>query len=307
MNWLILVILAILFDSSRIYADNYLSDVYFKGNGAASQKLFYIFFHIIIGTILLIIFGLDFSLAEPYVFVLFIVAGFLSSIAGIFYYKVLEIDDSTNLGIFYQLSPVLYLILGAIFLGDEITPFQFIAFVFILAAPILIIITTAKRSRKTKSRAVIFAFIYVFISVVGNLIFVKENTSALSFPTEMALLFFGKALGNTAIMFINRKWIKRFKYVFKTSHGKVLRPLLLSGSLNTVKDFAYRGALSFAPSVALASAVSDSSEPIVIFFMGIILTLIAPKFGREKLTKKSVIVHLIATILVVIGIVLIQK
>jgi hypothetical protein len=40
--------------------------------------------------------------------------------------------------------------------------------------------------------------------------------------------------------------------------------------------------------------------------MGLLLTLIWPKFGREKLQKKVILVHFIATILVVIGIVLMQ-
>ena len=41
MSWLIFVAAAVLFDSARIYADNYSSDVYFKGRGAVSQKLFF--------------------------------------------------------------------------------------------------------------------------------------------------------------------------------------------------------------------------------------------------------------------------
>jgi hypothetical protein len=56
----------------------------------------------------------------------------------------------------------------------------------------------------------------------------------------------------------------------------------------------------------MASAASDSVTPVVIFFMGIVLTLIWPKFGREKLNRKNVLVHLVATMLVVIGIVLLQ-
>ena len=62
-----------------------------------------------------------------------------------------------------------------------------------------------------------------------------------------------------------------------------------------------------APSVALASAASDSTTPIMIFFMGIVLTILWPNFGREKLNRKSVLVHLIATVLVVAGIILIQN
>ena len=41
MSWLIFVITSFLFDSSRIFIDNYISDFYFKGKGAVSQKLFY--------------------------------------------------------------------------------------------------------------------------------------------------------------------------------------------------------------------------------------------------------------------------
>lgn len=307
MNWLPLVVASVLSDSSRIYVDNYISDVYFKSRGAAAQKVFYIFFQLLVAIILILIFGLDFSAAEPIAFISFFFSGILSSIAGIFYYKTLEIDDSTNLGIFVQLAPVLYLILGFIFLGDQITMLQLIAFFVILAAPFLIIFTTRKRSRKTTFRALLFAFLYVLISVIGNFIFVKHNTADLNFISEVALVFLGKGIGNAIIISVNRKWFKRFKNVAKTTNGKVLRPLLLSSAFGLVKDFAYRGALAFAPSIALASAVSDSSEPIVIFFMGIILTLIAPSFGREKLNKKSIIVHLAATILVVIGIVLIQN
>ena len=90
------------------------------------------------------------------------------------------------------------------------------------------------------------------------------------------------------------------------SKRKVVRPMLVNSILGVVADFTYRTALATAPAVALASAISDSSEPIVIFFMGIILTLIWPKFGREKLNKKTVLVHLIATILVVIGVAILQ-
>ena len=40
MTWLILVIITVFVDAMRIFIDNYVSDVYFKGRGAASQKIF---------------------------------------------------------------------------------------------------------------------------------------------------------------------------------------------------------------------------------------------------------------------------
>jgi len=219
---------------------------------------------------------------------------------------VLEIDDSVNLGIFIQLAPILYLVLGWIFLGEEFSPFQLIVFAVILAAPLLIVMTARKRSRQTKVRAVVYALAYVFIAVVGNLVFVMANEKSPSFISSIAFLTLGKAIGNIAIVWARPKWHRRFYKVLKSSKFKVLGPMATNYFVSLGKDFAYRGAMVAAPTVAVASAASDSTEPILIFFMGILLTLIWPKFGREKLDKKSIVVHLLATVLVVIGVVLLQ-
>ena len=305
MSWLIFVITSVLFDSSRIFIDNYISDFYFKGKGAVSQKLFYGYTFIIFSIALIFISAPDFT--QPLPLLLFFASGLMSSLAGIPYYRALELDDSTNLGIFIQLAPILYLIFGWFLLGEAFSPWQLLAFVVILAAPLLIVLTTRKRSRRIKIRAILYAFLYVLIGVTGNVIFVKENSAAdLSFLAEMAFVFLGKGLGNLLIIYTHPKWRRRFKHVFHTSHAKVLRPLFSSCIIGITKDFSYRAALTLAPSVALASVASDSATPIVIFFMGIVLTLIWPKFGREKLDKKTIVVHLIATILVVTGIVLLQ-
>ena len=40
MSWLIFVAVAVLFDVFRIFTDNYISDVYYRGREVASQKMF---------------------------------------------------------------------------------------------------------------------------------------------------------------------------------------------------------------------------------------------------------------------------
>ena len=123
----------------------------------------------------------------------------------------------------------------------------------------------------------------------------------------MSLVFIGLGIGNLLIIALMPKWRRRFLAVYRSSHRLVLRPLFGGLVVSLVKKFSYHATLILAPSVALASATSDSAEPIAIFFMGIVLTLIWPKFGREKIDRKSILVHLIAIILVVIGVVLIQQ
>lgn len=306
MSWLIFVVIAVIFDSLRIFIDNYTSDVYFKDKHAVSQKLFFGYLFTIAAVIVATISGFDFLNIPITTFALLLLAGFFHSFSGIPYYKALEIDDSTNIGIFIQLSPVLYLIFGWFLLGEAFSPLQLLAFIIILAGPLLIVFSSRKRSRKIKMRAVFYAAIYVLIDVIGNIIFVKENLSGINFLTEIAIVFLGKGIGNLIIVYCRPKWRKRYKNVVKSSKKKVYRPMLFNFATTVIKDFAYRGALTTAPAVAIASVASDSAEPIVIFFMGLLLTLIWPKFGREKLQKKVILVHFIATILVVIGIVLMQ-
>ncbi len=306
MNWLGFVAVTLLTDSLRIFLDNYLSDVYFKGRGSASQKIFHGAVQVITALVILPCAGVDWSTVHWPTVLAFFASGFLISAAGIAYYRALELDDSTNFGIFMQLSPVLYLILGWLFLGETITPLQLWAFLIILAAPILILVTTSKRSQKVKFRAIVFAFIYVLVAVIANLIFVKEDATGLNFWAEIALFYLGKGVSSFLVVGTRKKWRDRFGDVMRQHPRKLTRLLLANAALSLVSDATYRVALATAPTVALASAATDSVEPVVMFFMGIILTLINPKFGREKLNKKAILVHLGATVLVVIGVVLLQ-
>lgn len=306
MNWLILVAIAVISDSLRIFIDNYTSDVYYKGRGAVSQKLFSGYALAIIGLIILIVTGFNFTAIDTLTAILFVVAGIIAGIAGIPYYRALELDDSTNIGIFTQLAPVLYLIFGWFLLDQSFSPLQLVAFFVILSAPFIIIATTRKRSRKVKLKAVFHAFLYVLIAVIGNVLFVKISTGEQNLITTISLELIGNGIANIFIVYLSPKLCRRYREVNRKSHYKVFRPLFANSIVRAVQQFTYMGALVTAPTVAIASVSSDSAEPIVIFFMGLLLTLIWPQFGREKLQKKTILVHLIATILVVIGIVLLQ-
>lgn len=306
MTWLAFIGITLVVDALRIFTDNYVSDVYFKGRNAASQKLFYGYSISLVSIIILAITGFNFDAFTPNLFFALVIAGIISAISGVFYFKALEIDNSTNLGIFIQLAPVMYLILGWVFLGETISLIQLVSFLIIISAPALIIATTHKRSRNIQIKAAIYSFLYVLIAVISNLIFVKANTAEVSFITTTALLLLSKSLTNIILVYSVPKWNRRYHTVVKQSKGKVYRPMIANTIIGISKEFVYRAALVTAPSVALASAVSDSSGPIVIFFMGIVLTLVWPKYGREKLERKTILVHIVAILLIVAGVVLLQ-
>lgn len=306
MDWLLCIAIAMIAGASCIFIDNYISDYYFKGKNANAQKNFFIIPFFIIGLVCLLSTGVDFANIPFYTYILFIFSGAITALGGIFYYKALEVSDSTDFGIFAQLSPVFYLILGWLFLDQNIASTQIIAFLIILSAPILILATTRKRSRQVKLRAISYVMADILIDAISVTIFVKFNTAEVNFITEMGFIYIGKSLGNLIIMLMNPKWRKRYRYIIKSSHHKAYYVLFGDLVVNTINLFAKNSALVLAPSIALTSAIISSGKPIMIFFLGLLFSLLWPKFGREKMHKKTILVHLIATILVVIGICLIQ-
>lgn len=307
MDWLLCIIIAVLANSAGIFVDNYISDYYFKGRGAASQKTFYRLIYIIFGIVCIIIGGINFSSVPPYMYLIFILSGIGTAIAGIFYYKALELTDSTDYGIFAQLSPIFYLLFGWLFLNQTIDAYQLIAFLIIIIAPFLIIMTTKKRSRNLRIKAALYVILNISIVALCSTIFVKYHTSELNFVTEIGFLLIGKGIGNTIIILSKPKWKKRYQFVVKSNKKRIYYPFLGTFALSIINEFTKNLAFVLAPSVALVSAINDSARPIVIFFMGLVFTMLWPRFGREKLKRRTILVHLIATILVVIGIYLIKS
>ena len=306
MNWLVVLAIAVVSDALRIFIDNYVSDVYFKEKGAVSQKIVSGIVTPILGIIILIVTGFNFTEIPPVALALLLMSGVLSSVAGIPYYKALEIDDSTNIGIFFQFSPILYLIIGWIIGDEQFSIIQLLACFIILAAPLLVVITAKKRSRKVRIKAALLAFISIIFYVASGETFIQGNIDGINIFSEIGLVLITKGLSDLLIIGSRRKLRRRLTKVVKSSRRKVLFPINISIVMRVIQEFSYRIGLIIAPSVAIASAASDAVEPAVIFFMGLLLTILWPKFGREKLQKKTVLVHFIATVLVVIGIVILR-
>ena len=306
MNWLVVLAIAVVSDALRIFIDNYISDVYFKEKGAVSQKIVSGIVTPILGIIILIVTGFNFTEIPPVALTLLLMSGVLGSLAGIPYYKALEIDDSTNIGIFFQFSPILYLIVGWAIGDEQFSIIQLLACFIILAAPLLVVITAKKRSRKVRIKAALLAFISIIFYVASGETFIQGNVDGINIFSEIGLVLITKGLSDLLIIGSRRKLRRRLAKVVKSSRRKVLFPINISIVMRVIQEFSYRIGLIIAPSVAIASAASDAVEPAVIFFMGLLLTILWPKFGREKLQKKTVLVHFIATVLVVIGIVILR-
>lgn len=302
--WLVLTIIAALAAAIYTFFDNYIVDVFFKGRTPQAQKVF--FGPAYLATAVLIALFANIQAMEVGNAIGLIVAGALASISYIPYYVALGKEEATSVTILEQLSPIFYLIFGWLILGESISEMQLAAFAIILLSPLAIVLGSRKNSQNSKISIVLLMVGKVTISALANVSVVKFSGSDLM--TSIFYITLGKGLCDIIMSLIFKKWRLRFRQVAK-KHRKPLKfygIFLIDHLLWLVSDFTYYAALTLAPVVAMVSAVAKSAQPILVFVLGIVLTAMWPKFGREKNNRRTIISHFIATVLAVIGIVLMQ-
>ena len=302
MLWILLVVVAALTVSISAFLDNFITDVTFKKNTPQAAKYFYGFAYLITALLIPLFFEINLPSVSN-VFLLFL-AGAVGSLASIPYYLALKSEEATSASIFLQLTSVLCLVFGWWFLGDKISFLQLAGFFVILLAPIVVFLFNNKHGRKMDRKAISLLSLHVILSAVGNLLFASSSSEEI-FPTCLMIFLLGKAFFDIFASISVRKWRVRYKNVIKKNGWRAWLPMLLDHIAYIVYEIAYRLAMSIVP-VALVSVSTSSIAIVATFVMGIILTIIWPKFGRETLNKKIILAHLIATILCVVGVFLMR-
>lgn len=302
MLWLILCIVAALTWSFSAFIDNYQTDVIFKGNTPQAMKVLNGPVYIIISVAVALIIKFQFpSLAQTG---LLLLSGALSSIGALVYYQALENEEATDAAIFYQLQPILILLIDFCIFGEKISLQQILGFIIILLAPIIVILSRKRsNSRHIAMKAGALLVIYVIFATISAEISTRSS-SDIDYKAVFVLYLFGRGLMD-CILGLVPKYRKRHKYILKRRPKAYIGTVVLNQCLCAFADFTYRYGLILSIT-AVASAVTNAAELVLTFTLGIILSLIWPNFGREKLQRHLIIAHIIAVILCVVGIIIIQ-
>lgn len=303
MGWLIFAIIAALLATTYTFLDNYLVDVFFKGRSPQAQKCFFGPAYLMTAILILSFFTIEIEWQNA---LWLIGGGVMASVSYIFYYAALGKENSTRVTLFEQLSPVFYLLFGILLLDETMDRGQLIGLVIILSVPIIIFLSTKKRGQKTQIRTIGLMAAKVTISALANILIVKFGGNNY-FVTTLAFVILGKGIGDTAMMLAMKKWRQRFKLIRQRENKiKFFGILTIDVLAWLASDVIYYIALTVAPTVAIASATVKSLQPIFVFVFGLILTLVWPNFGREKTDRRTVRTHLLATVVAVIGILLMR-
>ena len=303
MLWLFLCVIVAFIWSFSAYIDNYITDVVFKGKKPQSMKIFNGITYLLFAVGILFFFDIEEVSLEH--IVLLLLSGIASSIASIPYYLALREEEPTAGVVFYQLVPIIYLFTDWLLFGENIKPLQLFAFIIILIAPVVILFSRKRpRSRRIEFNAAILFSLYALILAFSGLLSTRVGENY-NFHSIFFYFLVGRGVSDVVLYATHADWQQRMKYIWRRKKWQFLLTIVPNQIICVIAEFLSRYALIIGVA-SLVSVTYNILELIFTFVLGIILSLIWPKFGREKLERHVVIAHLIAIILTTIGIILIR-
>lgn len=312
--WILLLILSSAGYSLSRFIRNFLVDTVFTKKNLSAFSLMTTGVYIILILTILAVFGLDALSLNVWGIAGMVVAGALNVLSQFPSFKAMRIAETVEVTIFSQVTPVLALLFGFLFLQQQISGNQLIGFALIMLAGLLLVFTQRnKKAQKTKLETIRLIVTHCALFVLSDIVMLASMGDVKQLSNQQFAKYFlyfeiGSLLTTIAFAIANPTWRRTVKKLF-FGRGKSRINLIYSIVNNFLYAFAeafYKLALITAPAVALHSVVSQVSQLIVTFVLGIFLAYIFPTLGREKITKHILVRHLVAAVLVGMGIILVN-
>lgn len=223
-----------------------------------------------------------------------------------YYFKALSRDDTTIVVIMFNLVPVFMLFLSPLFLSDQtIGIVQLVGGIITTLAAIAITYEPEKK-KFSKEKLVTFAMM-AFVSlgyaawfIIEKIVTKDHDFNQTMFWSNLTLLIVG-----IIIFIFLKKYRKSFKQLLKSNGPKVVALNLLNELFNSFGGVMSTLGGTLAP-VALISFMSQGVQPFAVMILGILITKLFPKIGKESITKRDIIKRVITIIFCIIGLACIE-
>jgi len=301
MHWLIYAFSGPVLWALSTHIDKYLVERYFKQGSVA---------------VLMVFTAITGALALPFVWlfepgvvalnhesmIIIAASGILYMSAIYFYLRALQTEEASTIAPFFQAAGVFGLILGYFILGEQISYSQIISILLIIAGSVILSLRFGQGTSHVKKQLFILMFFCALAISLSSLIF-KFFAIRDEFWTTTFWNFFGQALFGVILMLAaeNRK---QFSEMIHANAGALLSVNIANELINLGGNLGVRYTLLLAP-LGIVQAISSTTSFFVLFF-GVILSLFFPNLAREEISICNLMQKIIATILVVAGVLLIN-
>ena len=301
MTWLIFALFAPILWAAVNHFDKYIIHRYVKSGGdAGSTILLSAMSGIVVSAIILcvapgtVMVGWKMAL-------LIILNGALLTASYIPYLYALSDDETSVVAPLFQLITFFIYILGVIFLHETLTGIQLFAGVLIIGGAVLMTFKKTSSGFQVKKKVIGLMVLSSFLIATNSIVF-----KSLAEQTDFWKMAFWEYLGATLFAFVLFVFVGRYRREFLRilrENSWAVVPLNIVGELvSATARLSFNYAALLVP-VALVSIV-NGFQPFFILLYGIILTLVIPSVAKEDISKEFLIQKIFATVLMVLGAVL---
>jgi drug/metabolite transporter (DMT)-like permease len=212
--------------------------------------------------------------------------GILSVFAAVCYLYALGVDEASFVTPFYQTVPIFAYLLGYFILGETITLAQGLGSSVIIIGALALSFEIGRRGIRFKRSVVALMLGASFLSAINGVIF-KLIAVDKGFWVSLFWDFVGQLVAGLALLVCVSSYRRDFLGLFKQRKVAVIGLIALSKTLFSVSESVTFYATLLAP-VALVLLV-NSFQPLFVFALGIVLTLLFPRVAKESLGRMKIL------------------
>jgi drug/metabolite transporter (DMT)-like permease len=302
MNWFLIAFISTTLFSVTNFFDKYLVSKYFQKRGLGVLVIFAALTGLVLLPIILIISrGQVFAIPLRETLIL-MASGVVFVFAILPYLFALRSEDASLVAPFFQSIPVYSYFLGLIFLHENLSGWQIFSSLLIISGAIgLSIDFTGKNVFRWRVFGLMMLSSFLYALNVFLFKFMERDSD---FWTTSFWEYTGFSLTAVAMLAISR-YRQEFIESFKVNGLKVISINAVNEVINIVAKMILNFATLLAP-LALIGAVGGM-QPLVVLFLGFILTVFFPKTFNENIARKMLTQKVVFIILIFIGAYLLNR
>ncbi len=229
--------------------------------------------------------------------ILAFIAGIFYILMSVFYFKAVKIEEISRVVPLFYLNPLFVLIFATIFLKEILTPIKYLGVIFLIIGAVLISSKNFIKFRIGK------AFWFMMLSALAlsiSIVITKYLLNFADFWTIFSYISVGTIFALIPIFYFN---FSDFVSAIKDNNKIVIMIIFLNELLNVIGVLLITIATQVGY-VTLVNALSSTHSFFVLLFT-VTLSIFYPKILKEKISKPTIMLKLIAILLMFIGTILI--
>ena len=215
-----------------------------------------------------------------------VATGMLSVLGAVCYLYALDIDEASFVTPFYQMVPIFAYFLGYFILGETITLAQGLGASVIIVGALALSLEFGRRGIRLKRNVVALMLAACLLSAINGVIF-KLIAVEIGFWVSLFWGFVGQVMAGLTSLVCVPSYRRDFLGLFKQQKVAGVGLIALSRTLLSVSEAVTLYATLLAP-VALVLVV-NSFQPVFVFMLGIVLTLLLPRVAKESLDRRKML------------------